>query len=65
MLPIDQELFKSLSRQLMGVLGEIARGMRHVALPEDDPIRISVVIDYAETTVRHEFSPKEIMKKGD
>lgn len=34
----------------------IEHGMRHVTLPKGAPVRIGIVLEYAETTVRHEFA---------
>lgn len=35
----------------------IANELRHVALPEKMPMKVSIVLEYTETTVRHEFAP--------
>lgn len=46
---------RSALRQIVSI---IARGLRHVALPSQMPVRIGIVIDYPQTTVRHEFVPR-------
>ncbi len=49
------------------VCAAIADGLRHVVVPEGLPMKIGIVLEYAETTVRHEFVPKKIneTRKGE
>lgn len=42
----------------------IADGLRHVALPGGMPMKIGVVLEYAGTTVRHEFVPRVSGREG-
>lgn len=46
------------SEEMRMIVSLIARGLRHVALPEEMPERIGIVIDYPQTTVRYEFVPR-------
>lgn len=57
MREIDVEEYKGLSLVMRRIVGAIVHGLRHVVLPEGNPIRIGIVLEYAETTVRHEFVP--------
>ena len=51
------------SEEMRMIVSLIARGLRHVALPEEMPERIGIVIDYPQTTVRHEFVPRNDEKE--
>lgn len=51
------------SEEMRQIVSLIARGLRHVALPEEMPERIGIVIDYPQTTVRHEFVPRNDEKE--
>lgn len=51
------------SGALRRIVRIVARGLRHVALPEEMPVRIGIVIDYPQTTVRHEFVPRNDEKE--
>lgn len=44
----------------------ISHGLRHVALPAKVPKKVCIVLEYDETTVRHEFSPNidELVMRG-
>lgn len=44
-----------MTRPLAVLCSIIASGLRHVALPSELPIKVSIVLEYTETTVRHEF----------
>lgn len=59
--PMSDSKLKScrfVSEEMRLIVSLIARGLRHVALPEEMPERIGIVIDYPQTTVRHEFVPR-------
>lgn len=55
---VEEMARRGMSVKLWRIVRIIARGLRHVALPEEMPERIGIVIDYPQTTVRHEFVPR-------
>jgi len=62
LIPVHMEeetakTYRSMSRQLRRIIGIIVRGLMHLALPEDEPMKICIVLEYPQSTVRHEFTP--------
>lgn len=55
-----------MSRALSVLCSIIFHGLRHVALPAKVPKKVCIVLEYDETTVRHEFSPNidELVMRG-